>query len=538
MYRLLIVDDEPYTVDGLYEMLDEADLPDMDLYRAYTAEEALERLSGVRMDIVLSDIRMPGMDGLELQRVVRRRWPMCKFIFLTGLNDLDSVRQAMRDGGADYILKTEGDEPILEAIRKAVKTLEQEYANDRHLTAAQEQLRKALPVVRNEWFRRLLQDGMADAGWNQAKLDELECPLRAERPVLLAMLRIDSWPQPFSVSDRQLLAYALENIVQELFAPAVSQLVSMDESMYLLLVQPGDEMRTWQELADFMRGSLETVQSTCGKLLKLTVSAAGGSGPVDWDELPDAGFALRKALFIEAVEGQLIWNADSARSGGRAGTSQPEESPQARREKLDAALERGDAEEVRRLISNWLLPSVPYAVYMENYFTIAARLLGMANRLGGEDGVLSDARVDQLMNVQAHTCKPQAIEFLQSIAEQLMERQRQARDESVHRVIDKVHRIIRERLAEDVSLTALAEAVYLNPTYLSELYKRITGSNLSDTIASVRMERAKELLADSSMKIHEIAASIGFENAGYFTRFFRKHAGMGPQEYRNQNIRT
>ncbi len=81
MHRLLIVDDEPYTVDGLYEMLEEADLPELELYRAYSAIEAIEWLNRIKIDIVLSDIRMPGMDGLRLLKEIRARWPRCKVIF-------------------------------------------------------------------------------------------------------------------------------------------------------------------------------------------------------------------------------------------------------------------------------------------------------------------------------------------------------------------------------------------------------------------------------------------------------------------------
>lgn len=95
MYRLLIVDDEPYTADGLYELIQESGFPDLEVHRCYDAEEAWSLARRMKFDIVLSDIRMPGISGLELQRKMKNRWPMCKFIFLTGLNNSEYVRQAL-----------------------------------------------------------------------------------------------------------------------------------------------------------------------------------------------------------------------------------------------------------------------------------------------------------------------------------------------------------------------------------------------------------------------------------------------------------
>lgn len=170
MYRLLIVDDEPYTVDGLYELLQDSTMPELDLYKACSAEEALQWLLRVKIDIVLSDIRMPGMDGLQLRKKVKERWPLCKFIFLTGMNDAGYARQALRDGSVDYILKTEGDEPILKSIRAAIDALDRELLNDRHLLSAKVRLKQALPALRNDWFRRLLLYGCEEAGMTQAKI--------------------------------------------------------------------------------------------------------------------------------------------------------------------------------------------------------------------------------------------------------------------------------------------------------------------------------------------------------------------------------
>ena len=105
MHRLLIVDDEPIIVNSIYQILQQATYLELEMYRAYNAFEALELLQRTRVDLVISDIRMPGMDGIEMQGQIISQWPMCKIIFLTGYNEFDYMQRAIRNGGiVDYLL--------------------------------------------------------------------------------------------------------------------------------------------------------------------------------------------------------------------------------------------------------------------------------------------------------------------------------------------------------------------------------------------------------------------------------------------------
>ncbi|WP_158299285.1 response regulator transcription factor [Paenibacillus antri] len=548
MYRLLIVDDEPYTVDGLYEFLQEADLPEIEMYKAYSAEEALQRLDRAKFDLVISDIRMPGMNGLQLQKKIKARWPACRVIFLTGINDADYVREALREGSADYLLKTEGDEPILAAIRKAIGELERELMNERVLTMAEARLREALPALRNDWFRRLLQYGIEENGLSQTKLDELECPLQAKLPVLLIVGRVDRWPTVLSATDRSLLMYAIENVVQEHFEPIASQWIAVDESYFTLLAQPRtrveseeggldgpDDSPRWERAVRFAQGALDTVQTACARLLKLSVSVVCGREPIDWVDLTERSSSMRNALVVGVGDGNSMMLLNGGSAGERATRERDEAAAARRKERFGNALENGDSIAAREALEDWFQGAETYPLYVEAYYAAANRLLRLANRWGVSERPGAGFRLEELMNIRAHPSREEAILFLQETADRLIRDKRATQQDRAHCIVDKVNRIIRERMQEDVSLTALADAVYLNPTYLSMLYKQVTGANISEIIVQLRLERAKELLADSRYKIHEVAAAIGFDNAGYFARFFRKHAGVGPQEYRNQS---
>lgn len=121
MYRLLIVDDLPIIVDGLLELFEQTAHLELDVMKAYSGEEALEVLQNHRIDIVISDIKMPGLEGIELLREIKSQWPSCKVIFLTGYNEFHYARSAITYGGFEYILKVESDEKIIESVERAIE---------------------------------------------------------------------------------------------------------------------------------------------------------------------------------------------------------------------------------------------------------------------------------------------------------------------------------------------------------------------------------------------------------------------------------
>ncbi len=123
IYRLLIVDDEPDIVNGLYNFFFNYEGLELDVFKSHSAEEALNILNSERIDIVISDICMPGMDGLALIRQVRKNWPYCQVIFLSGYTEFEYIYGATQLDAVNYILKTEGYGKVAESVHKAVENI-------------------------------------------------------------------------------------------------------------------------------------------------------------------------------------------------------------------------------------------------------------------------------------------------------------------------------------------------------------------------------------------------------------------------------
>ncbi|MFB5678879.1 response regulator [Paenibacillus terreus] len=537
MLRLLIVEDEPFTADGLYEML--SDVPDieMDLYRAYSAEEAIEWMSRTKMDIVLSDIRMPEMDGLQLQQWIQARWPRCKVIFLTGISDIQYAQQAQRGGGVDYILKTEGDEAILRSVRRTWSVLQEELHNENILLRAKGQLTEMLPILRREWFMAMLEQGDQLMDNLDIRLLELDSPLNPGDRVMLVCGRVDRWSDDYSMSDQTLLIYGIQNIAEEYFERVVMLPVMLDASYFVWLIQPerSGETDGWGSVALYIQGTLESIQQTCRALLKLPVSFICHESAVEWKDIAQTFQQLKQNLILGLGNGEemiLLFGREEVPVYAATEVSRSVFS------NLEIAVEMGKETLFQKLMSD-LFHRLPnqFSVYAQTYYAVAVILLHQWNKTHrGDNAALAaaEATIRRLLDLNTHKTKEQAERFLSEMGINLIRQGKQKQDERTDRIIRKLNRYITEHLNEDLSLAVLADAVYLNASYLSNLYKICTGRNISDYIAELRIERAKTLLAESNAKVQDIAVAVGFGTAGYFTRFFKKHVGVTPQEFRSR----
>ncbi|MFC5405358.1 response regulator transcription factor [Cohnella soli] len=422
------MDDEEIIVNGVSGYLNN-NHADLELYKANNAIEAIDLLQKYRMDIVITDIRMPGMTGIELQEKVLKLWPRSKVIFLTGYDDFEYVHTALRNGAVDYIMKTEGYGKILEVVQKTMQQIKEEIRNREYLNEARQKMKLARASLWKQFLLELLHKEKVSMDSIITQFVELEFPLKGEAPVTIIIGQIEHWNQNHSFSDKSLLLYAVQNISEEFLAHTASSLSVVYESSKLIwFIQPHDRECKIQSIHD----SFESIQRTCREMLKIKISFAMASEYILWQD------AANKFKLLRALPNYSL----------------------------------GSGEE-------FLLT---------------------------EKTITSDRSADQCEDNN----KDRTSEF-----------------------IARIHRYIHDHISKDVTLITLGEFVYMNPTYLSRLYKQITGMNISEYINGVKVSKAKEMLKNPKFKIQEITASLGFDSHPYFTQFFKKHTGFTPQEYRS-----
>lgn len=173
---------------------------------------------------------------------------------------------------------------------------------------------------------------------------------------------------------------------------------------------------------------------------------------------------------------------------------------------------------------------------LELFSRLSAFFLSYINRRRlMEELDFSTIQVEKMLSPDEHAGWNEMIDYFCGLGAVLADYNGQKQIERTHEMIAKVHDYIHQFLHEELSLTKLAELVYLSPPYFSRLYKQMTGQGLLMYIHKTRINKAKLLLKTTDWKIHEIASAIGLESAPYFTRLFRKRTGFTPQEYRDSS---
>ncbi|MDQ6422417.1 response regulator [Paenibacillus sp. LHD-117] len=552
MYRLLIVDDLPIIVDGLLELFQGTERLELEAMKAYSGEEALELLSRHRVDIVLSDIKMPGIEGIGLLREIKAQWPSCKVIFLTGYNDFQYARDAVTHGGFDYILKVESDDKIIEAVERAIGKLDEERDQAQIVRKAQTSMRRALPSLQKEYMLGLLQGKTASRSELERLFREMDIPLDPRLPVHVLIGRIDAWKEMFSAPDKALLAYALQNVGDEYLSMGVRcHSVVFELSKIVWLVQPqarDDDGSAEAGIMDAVRavrytgGILETVQATCKQLLGLSVSFAFGSQPAEWENLSDRFHSVKydlaqgHGLFHEVI---LIDRDQSAEVEEAAKTAGHRDGfYHARVQLLAGCLENNHREPFYKLYAEltaiWNEPGMPNERKIELYHSISAVFLFHLHRNRDAcEHANTQMDLEPLFGRGDALPWPELVHYYRQLADCFFEWNTLNGTLLPTEVVNKVHRYIEEHIATDISLNALADYVGLNPSYLSRLYKQSTGIGLSKYVNDFRNVTAQDMLLNTSMKVNEIAAALGYNSALAFIRFFKKQNDSTPLEFRS-----
>ncbi len=545
MYRLLVVDDEPIIADGLYERFAEMKLPQLEVYKAYSGTEALVWLNRRKMDVVITDICMPGMNGLALLTRIRENWPKCRVIFLTGHDRFDYVYEAIQHSGVSYLLKSEGYDTIVDLAQGYLEEVRQSNKDEELLLKAQHQWQRSLPILQREFLCELAEGTGSQA--DQAQLDELAIPMQAGHPVIL-LTGYCGGAQRREGQARKAGFYNAHLIVESHLSTQFELIGApyREHMLWLIQLKQGDA-HAWAASADktavYLKGLLESVQAVCAETFELGISFALGGSAVAWDRVAEE-FGAHRAMLASAVRtGQEAVLLDASRqeeSSADLGARDSLKRKLKKVETLETYLEQGRREDFLVMLADIeaaLMRQLNNDVlYYEAFYSLSVMFLSYFNNHAGAAPAQAAVDVGKLTHIGSFATPRHAFQHFAQVADSIFHQQNTEQEDRAVLAIQRVQKYIQENPGGDLSLSGLADLVYFNPKYLSRLFKQVTGANLSDYILNVRLNKVRELLRGSTMKVHEIAQYIGYYSAPCFTRFFKKAMGVTPQEYRDARL--
>lgn len=504
MYKVFIVDDEPFIIEGLYDIVDWAGMGLEIVGRAENGQEALEALSSLRADILITDISMPLMNGLDLIRAVRRFQPALKVIILSGYDEFGYLKEGMTLGIENYLLKPINLKEFKATLSSAVEKLNMSKAED-ELNA------HSISISRGNILYRWLK---GQIGENEFRERSELLGIQLDRPLLLAALLR---PQPGTGG--------------ELFQAAAAA-VGGEESVILFQDIEGDIVLL-HGLREYQLGKEEAErcherlleQLSAFRPLRLSLGAVvetEGEAGLSYAQAKQAQeyfmlFPEREVIRYEEIENR-------SEEDGREVTLNWEQLQKLILAKDKEALLHFIDEQFEQLRhQEGVTPEMLRDFSLEWMIRFKMQLQEIRHC---EETELYQEGFRRLRGTASIHEWIQILKEAASLTVDLLIRD--VKSPVVQQVLNFIH----ESYAEELSLKTLGAQFKIHPVYLGQLFSKDVGDTFTEYINRYRIEKAKELLRTTPSKVHEIARQVGYWETGYFYKQFKKYMGISPTEYK------
>ncbi|SEK60869.1 response regulator [Paenibacillus sp. OK003] len=533
MYDLLIVDDEKSVVDSLALTIPWEEHSIQEVHRAYSAAEALDIASKHAIDIMITDIRMPEMDGLELILEIRKFSHKIRCIILSGHDEFEYAQKAVQYQAANYLLKPIDTDELIHSVTAAIQDIEHEWEEISSFQQIQHALHANLPLLRNQLLNDLLQNKAMSDHILAERLGMLNLPFRSADPFKMMVIRMEEEFSGYDLRSLSLLEYAVSNITEEVFQNPFKLWHCITDQGYLVFLIKNND----RNVLDSVDSYAIRLQNNVQKFLKGAVSICLSKEHTFPESVSELYMASVSAINRNVGENKsyfITLDKKDTESHEQQNLINLHEPPL-----LPNLLESGNWDEAvskiarilflndaRRELSHDQLFMV--LLYLSSTFSISFKSQeATVEELLGEEFDVLIRKKSQLSSQRIYIWAEKMIDLRRKkTSHQLKNAHEQ--------ITSNVRTYIQEHLAEGISLQMIAEHVGLHPVYLSKVYKTVTGETIGDYLYHLRMKRASYLLLNTDLKIADVSKELGFLAPPHFIKIFKKHYGCTPQEFRTR----
>lgn len=521
-YRVILVDDEPIILRSLKAAIPWDELNLEIAGEAKNGEGALALVHEASPHIIVSDIRMPGIDGITLMKEVMADNPQRLFIFISGYGEFEYAREALREGAFDYLLKPIDHDEMTETIERAVKTLQKQMENDKLLHSVQ-----ALSLLARERMLTEFIEGSRSPLQHMQWLESSEL----EQGYYMGVLQLDQYLKLnglWTMDEKRLWLFAIRNILEEWSLLSGGLTVFPFRSGEWVVLFPSRMKERQEELG---RDVVQLIKRNT----KLSCSIGFSTSTIGIDKLSTAYETAVRALYQRFYSGQEgVFLSSNTGMGSARGAVYPKQ------------LEVQMMDCIRTLNRERLLELVEETrVYIEQHAfskDMAERMLVeltvVLYRQFEHMKVLLEWSLESLLqDLHASGTLSDMIAVLQAnFGEWMLESKARQPKENIHAVIGKAQAYIADHYQKDLSIEEVAELADLSISHFCTLFKQVTGYTFLEYLTQCRMEKAKTILLNTNVKVYQVAPLVGYQDPRYFTQVFKKVTGKTPSEYREEAL--
>lgn len=536
MWKIAIIDDERQVLHGMKRAIPWDKLEAEWVGEALNGEDGLTMIRASHPDIIITDIYMPRMNGLEMIEQLRKEGFEGKIIILSGYSDFEYARQALRFHASDYVSKPISMPTLKNILTRVIQELGEEEGKRKRQGELETKMSLYEPLIEKEWVRSVAIGTLDQAYWGD---DHLPPPYRywLNRKHIAIGIELIRNKQAcrMSVSDWNLFRFAVSNIACEIarkLFPDV-EFTELHSTRSLLILHPEEEeggepfVKKLEELGTMLAESI-------GSYLKLELRIGIGSLKQVWTKISESTEEAFRALDQSAERLASVYEVYRYRENQGSEQDNVSLFPVKLSFKLANAIKSSQEAEAHQLLDEYMCLMVeqkgvsPAVVQM-----LASELWGIITYSLYETGFLMDELFtnDQIAKeIGALYVPDQLTQWLKDKITKICS-SKQWKGKSKHRqVVDFMTSYIHEHYAEELTLAELSDKVFVSRNHLAIIFKNMTGETFNNYLTRVRIEKARELLLEGNMLVYEVAERVGYKNIPYFSTLFKKVTGMNPTE--------
>ena len=534
--KVFLVEDEMVIRRGIKNSIDWEKEGYIFCGEASDGELAYPMIIKEKPDILITDIRMPFMDGLELCKLVKEELPNIKILILSGYDEFDYAKEAIRLGVTEYLLKPISSGKLLEALNGVSESIRREKEDKDLVRKYMEEMRENTEHEKQKFFEQMI------AG-NLSMADALETGKKYEMNLSAGMYNLLLFRFTLGEENRksgELLGeaeYAIKKLTERL--EYVFEFQRDVEGWAFLLMADNEEQMS--ERVKELSKDLEEIMKNYS-----TITYFGGIGqPVarlreleesfrEAERALAARFTMELNRIISVEDIRMAQNVDTLDDIEITSFGEIEKT----RTMLEKFLNNGAEDEIDEFVDVYIneLPEENLkSVLMRQYIIMDAYIVMMSfcEKIEGIEGEMQ-AQSEELKNSMKTI---QTLEEIKNYIRMLLKKIIGVRDTISGRRYSDIIEIAKDQIrktymSDEISLNTIAAEVGMSPSYFSSIFSKEMGKTFVEYFTEIRMDRAKELLMCSSMKISEIGYEVGYKDPHYFSYIFKKTQNCTPKEFR------
>lgn len=532
LYRIILVDDEEEVRKGIIRKIDWEALGFQVVGDAENGQDALEKIEQLEPDVVMTDIRMPYMDGLTLTSWIRQKYPSVKVLIFSGFDDFEYAQKAIKLNVTEYILKPVNVEELTRILSRVRENLDQEIEQRRDVDRLRESYLSSLPILRELFLNDMVRGNMPAENIRQ-KLEEYKIDILGAEKWLTAVINVENEASEETGltlhQEKELIPISVKSLLEDNLKD-YCRFMAFNSAVGVTLIAAVDGERKQTSLIDLLGDICKEIK----RILQVTVTIGIGYFSRELEQLPAAYQSAVDALGYREIVGTgktIYINDMEPVSRGKLQLETRDEAD------LIAVVKFGTREKIEAAAKNFAARMEGARVHMRQLQVYQMSIINCLIRLMQQQDLELGTMfgTDEMYGKVIYgNMKPE--EFASVITEvgcRMNEAMNRERDKTAKKVILEAKQYILDHYQDpELSVDVMCRQLHMSPAYFSTVFKRETGQTYIAYLTEVRLDKAVELLNTTDDKTYVIAQKVGYQEQNYFSYVFKKRFGISPTKFR------